>query len=158
VVGEVDVNGMRYRVPLVRPATRSIVAVNVGGALIPAALSLYLLVKGGIWWQAPIATAIVALLVHRVARPVPARGIAVPAFLPPALAAAVALVLAPREPAAVAYVAGRLGTLVGADLLNLRRLGGLGGLGGGVASIGGAGTFDAVFLSGVMAVVLVGLS
>ena len=47
---------------------------------------------------------------------------------------------------------GTLGTLIGADLLNLRRLRNLGA---GVASIGGAGTFDGVFLSGIIAVLLV---
>jgi uncharacterized membrane protein len=44
--------------------------------------------------------------------------------------------------------------LIGADLLNVRRLGELGA---GVASIAGAGTFDGIFLSGIMAVLLVGL-
>jgi len=51
-------------------------------------------------------------------------------------------------------VAGTLGTLIGADLLNLPRLRNLGA---GVASIGGAGTFDGVLLSGIIAVLLVGL-
>jgi len=48
----------------------------------------------------------------------------------------------------IAYVSGTLGTLIGADLLNLKRLGELGAP---VASIGGAGTFDGVFLSGIIA-------
>lgn len=85
----------------------------------------------------------------------PGLGIAVPPLAPPLLAAAAALIIAPDTAAAVAYIAGSLGTLIGADLLNLRRLGELGA---GVASIGGAGTFDGIFLSGIMAVVLVGLA
>ena len=53
--------------------------------------------------------------------------------------------------AAVAYVSGSLGTLIGADLLNLGRIQGLGAP---VMSIGGAGTFDGIFLTGVVAVLL----
>lgn len=152
---EVRAFGVRYRVPVVREATQTILAVNLGGALIPTGVSVLLLVKDDIWWQAALGVAIVAALVHMVARPVRGLGVAVPALLPPALAAAVALTISPHEPAALAYVSGTLGTLVGADLLNLRRMGELGG---GMASIGGAGTFDGVFLSGIVAVLLVGLS
>jgi len=155
VVDEIVVFGVRYRVPVVRQATHTVLAVNLGGALIPATVSLLLLVRDDIWWQAAVAVAVVAAVVHMIARPVPGLGIAVPALVPPLLAAGIALALAPQRAAAVAYVAGSLGTLVGADLLNLHRLGEFGA---GVASIGGAGTFDGIFLSGVMAVVLVGLS
>ena len=48
-----------------------------------------------------------------------------------------------------------MGTLIGADLLNLDKISGLGAP---VASIGGAGTFDGIFLIGIMAVLLAGLS
>jgi uncharacterized membrane protein len=85
------------------------------------------------------------------ATPVPGVGIAVPTFLPPILAAVTALLLSRRSAPALAYVAGTLGTLIGADLLNLPRLQGLGAP---VASIGGAGTFDGVFLTGILAVLL----
>ena len=44
-----------------------------------------------------------------------------------------------------------MGTLIGADLTNLHRISGLGAQ---VASIGGAGTFDGIFLSGILAVIL----
>jgi len=75
----------------------------------------------------------------------------VPAFLPPIAAALIALALSGSDAARLAYAAGALGTLVGADILNLHRLRGTGAP---IASIGGAGTFDGIFLSGVMAVVL----
>ena len=52
---------------------------------------------------------------------------------------------------ALAYVSGVLGTLIGADLTNL---GAIKKIGAPVASIGGAGTFDGVFLSGIIAVLL----
>lgn len=152
---EVRAFGVRYRVPVVREATQTILAVNLGGAVIPTGVSALLLIQDGIWWQAAVGVAVVTVLVHAVARPISGLGVAVPALVPPALAAAVALAISPHAAAALAYVSGTLGTLLGADLLNLRRLGELGG---GMASIGGAGTFDGVFLSGIVAVLLVGLS
>ena len=62
-----------------------------------------------------------------------------------------ALLVARVNVAAVAYVSGTLGTLIGADLLNLSRIQGLGAP---VVSIGGAGTFDGIFLTGIVAVLL----
>ncbi|RMF85779.1 MAG: DUF1614 domain-containing protein, partial [Nitrospirae bacterium] len=110
--------GVRFVVPVpVRPQ-ETVVAVNVGGALIPAAVALYLLLDHpGIALRALLATAAVALAVHRVARPVRGLGIATPALLPPLFAVLAAWLLAPHEAARVAYVAGTLGTLVGADLM-----------------------------------------
>ena len=81
-------------------------------------------------------------------------GIVTPALLPPAAAAVKAYLLAPGSPASVAYVSGTLGALVGADLTNLR---GIAKLGTPMVSIGGAGTFDGVFLTGLVAVLLVPL-
>ena len=126
-------------------------AVNVGGALIPAGLSLYLLLRGAAPLTALIGVALVAAVVHRIARPLPGIGIAVPIVVPPLIAAASALLLAPAAAPAFAYVAGSLGTLIGADLTNL---GTLRRLGGPVASIGGAGTFDGIFVTGILAVLL----
>jgi len=65
----------------------------------------------------------------------------------------VAVVLARDRAAPLSYVAGSLGTLIGADLLNLSNIGGLGAP---IASIGGAGTFDGIFLTGIAAVLLAG--
>jgi uncharacterized membrane protein len=152
--GEIVVFGVRYRLPAVRRPTSTILAVNLGGAVIPTGVSLLLLIKDGIWWQAAVGVAFVAVLVHVIARPVPGLGIAVPGLVPPLLAASIALMISPHAAPAVAYVSGALGTLTGADLFNLRRLGELGAS---VASIGGAGTFDGIFLSGIIAVLLVGL-
>jgi len=53
-----------------------------------------------------------------------------------------------------AYIAGSLGTLIGADLLNLDKVRGLGAP---VASIGGAGKFDGIFLTGIVAVLFAGI-
>jgi uncharacterized membrane protein len=75
----------------------------------------------------------------------------------PALMAAVAAVaIAARQDAAVvAFVSGTVGTLVGADLMNLHKIADLGAP---VVSIGGAGTFDGIFVTGIAAVVLVSIS
>jgi len=90
-------------------------------------------------------------VVHRLARTVAGVGIAVPMFIPPLLAACIGLMLSRTSAPALAYVAGSLGTLIGADVLNLGKLRGLGAP---VASIGGAGTFDGIFLTGILAVLL----
>jgi uncharacterized membrane protein len=147
--------GMQYRVPVVEQYPGTIVAVNVGGAVIPTALSLYLLAKNELWVSGLLTTAVVTWLVHMLAEPVQGVGIAVPTFVPPVVTALAALVFARRHVAAVAYAGGSLGTLIGADLLNL---GAVRGLGAPVASIGGAGTFDGIFLTGIVAVLLASLS
>ena len=143
--------GMQYAVPVVENWPGTVIAVNVGGAVIPALMSLYLLISRRLWVSAAIATAIVALVLHRLANPVPGLGIAVPVFLPALVTAVVALVLSRRDAAPLAYIAGSMGTLIGADLTNLDKVRGLGAP---VASIGGAGTFDGIFLTGILAVLL----
>ena len=148
---EVVFFGMRYVVPMVEDWPRTVIAINVGGAVIPTLLSLYLVVKNGLWAPSLVAVAVVAAIVHALARPVRGVGIAVPGLVPPLVAATTALAMSRRSAPALAYVAGSLGTLIGADLLNLGRIRGLGAP---IASIGGAGTFDGIFMSGILAVLL----
>jgi uncharacterized membrane protein len=143
--------GIEYVIPSVEQWPGTIVAVNVGGAVVPTLLSLYLLFKRRLFAPGLLAVAIVAAVVHAVAHPVRGVGISVPVFVPPLVAAATAILIARRAAPAVAYIGGSLGTLVGADLLNL---GVVQGLGAPVASIGGAGTFDGIFLTGIVAVLL----
>jgi uncharacterized membrane protein len=145
--------GVVYRIPEMEYGEAiTVVAVNVGGALIPTAVSFYLL------WKAPsvivyslIGVVIVAVITHVVARPVKGVGIVTPAFISPIIAALSAIILPSSSPRVVAYVGGVLGTLIGADLSNLRVIPKLGAP---IASIGGAGTFDGVFLTGIIAVLL----
>jgi uncharacterized membrane protein len=146
--------GMQYNVPPVENLDGTVIAVNVGGAVIPTAMSLYLLGSRGLWVQGGIAIAAVALILHWLANPVPGIGIAVPIFLPALATAVVALVLSRENAAPIAYIAGSMGTLIGADLTNLDKVQGLGAP---VASIGGAGTFDGIFITGILAVLLAGL-
>jgi uncharacterized membrane protein len=152
---EVVYFGMHYVVPELEQYPGTIIAVNVGGALIPTVLSLYLLAKNNLWVPGIITTAIVTVLVHLLAEPVQGVGIAVPIFVPPVVTALAALLIARHHAAAVAYAGGSLGTLIGADLLNLDAVRGLGTP---IASIGGAGTFDGIFLTGIVAVLLASLS
>src|ERR1700733_7385088 len=150
----VEIFGVPFLVPVAVDWPGTILAINVGGAVIPIMLSFYLLMRYDLWGFAAVATAIVAFVVHRMATPIPGVGISVPTFAPPLLAAGVALVLSRRFAAPLAYIGGSLGVLIGADLLNLGRLRSLGAP---LASIGGAGTFDGIFLTGVIAVLLASL-
>ena len=152
---EVIFFGVHYVVPVVIEWPGTVVAVNVGGAVIPTLLSLYLLFKNHLWIRGIVTTALVAVIVHMLAYPVQGVGIAVPIFIPPVVTAIVAVLIAREHAAVLAYVGGSLGTLIGADLLNL---GVVRGLGAPVASIGGAGTFDGIFLTGVLAVLLASFS
>jgi uncharacterized membrane protein len=151
----VDFFGMRYVVPLVTAWPGTVLAVNVGGALIPTLMSTYLVLRYQLWFKAAIAVAVIAAAIHSMATPVHGVGIAVPVFAPVVVTAILAFLLSREFAAPLAYVGGSMGTLIGADLLNLDKITGLGAP---VASIGGAGTFDGIFLTGILAVLLAGLA
>ena len=155
-VQEVKVFGLYYRIPsVVYKQAITVIAVNIGGAVIPILVSTYLLLSHTTLIPAALlGTVVVGIMVHLMARKVKGVGIVTPSFLPPIIAAVVSYLLVPGSPAVVAYVSGTLGALIGADLTNLR---GIGNLGASMASIGGAGTFDGVFLTGIVAVLLVPL-
>ncbi len=147
----VDFFGMQYVVPVVITAPRTVIAVNLGGAVIPFILSMYLIVKHRQYGASLAAVAIVTIFIHLLARPVAGVGIVVPTLIPPLLTAIVALSISRRYAAPLAYIAGSLGTLIGADLLNLDKIRGIGAP---IASIGGAGKFDGIFLTGMVAMFL----
>ena len=151
----VDFFGMRYVVPVVREGPGTLIAVNIGGAVIPTIMSIYLLFRYRLWGSAAIAITVVAAACYWLADPVPGVGIAIPIFVPAAATAIVALLLSREYAAALAYIAGSLGTLIGADLMNLDKISGLGAP---VASIGGAGAFDGIFVTGIVAVLLASLT
>jgi uncharacterized membrane protein len=151
----VDFFGMRYVVPLVTQWPGTVLAVNVGGAVIPTLMSTYLVLRYQLWLKAAIAVAVIAIVIHAMASPVHGVGIAVPVFMPVVVTAILAFLLSREYAAPLAYIGGSMGTLVGADLLNLDKIGGLGAP---VASIGGAGTFDGIFLTGILAVLLAGIA
>ncbi|RLB08285.1 MAG: hypothetical protein DRG50_00280 [Deltaproteobacteria bacterium] len=142
--------GFRYRIPTFS-VKETTLAINVGGAIIPVLLCLYLWAGLLFTWKVVLATAVVAFIVNHLARPIQGVGIAVPFFIPPLLAALLGILLAPEVSPRVAYISGTMGVLIGADIINLKKIKKLGAP---VASIGGAGTFDAIFLTGIIAVLL----
>ena len=143
--------GMHYQVPSASGAAGTIIAVNVGGGVIPTVMSFYLLWHYNLWLKGVIATAVVAAVCYLLATPVPGMGIAIPVFVPAIATAIIAVVLDRKYVAPLAYVSGALGTLIGADLLNLDKVAGLGAP---IAAIGGAGTFDGIFVTSIVAVLL----
>jgi uncharacterized membrane protein len=151
----VDFYGMQYVVPYVTQWPGTVLAVNVGGAVIPTLMSAYLVLRYQLWLRAALVTVVVAAVMHSMATPVPGIGIAVPVFAPVVTTAIIAFILSREYAAPLAYIGGSMGTLIGADLLNLDNIGGLGAP---VASIGGAGTFDGIFLTGILAVLLAGIA
>lgn len=151
----VEFFGMQYVVPVVVQWPGTVLAVNVGGALIPTLMSTYLVIRYQLWLKAAIATAAIAFIIHSTATPVAGIGIAVPVFVPVVATAILAFLLSREYAPPLAYIGGSMGTLIGADLLNLDKISGLGAP---VASIGGAGTFDGIFLTGILAVLLAGIA
>jgi uncharacterized membrane protein len=149
-----DFFGMQYVIPTVVVRESTVVAVNVGGAVIPVLLVLYLISRYGITARTIWSLAVVTLVVHLLAQPVRGVGIGLPPLLPSVVTAVVALLFDYRTAPRTAFIAGTLGTLIGADVLNL---GIVQALGAPVVSIGGAGTFDGVFLIGIIAVLLAGI-
>lgn len=132
------------------------IAINVGGAVIPILISLYFLFQS---WKAGfdikqilIAAALMIIVCKLLARVVPGRGIVIPAFIPSVFAVVFALIFAPGFMAPCAFVSGTFGVLIGADLLNLRKISKYGGF----LSIGGAGVFDGIFLIGIISALLAG--
>ena len=151
----IEFYGMQYVVPQVVSWPGTVLAVNVGGAVIPTMMSTYLVIRYQLWLKAAIATAVIAFVIHSMATPVAGIGIAVPVFAPVVTTAILAFILSREYAAPLAYIGGSMGTLIGADLLNLDKITNLGAP---VASIGGAGTFDGIFLTGILAVLLAAIA
>lgn len=132
------------------------IAINVGGAVVPILLSFYLLFLS---WrvgfdisQIFIAILLMVVITKLLAKVIPGKGIVLSIFVPPIFAVVFAFILAPGFVAPTAFISGVLGTLIGADLLNLRRARKFGGF----LSIGGAGVFDGIFLVGIISALLAG--
>ncbi|MER3424390.1 MAG: hypothetical protein C4293_15400 [Nitrospiraceae bacterium] len=134
----------------------TIIAVNVGGCLVPVSLALYEI--GHLVLDASqsltglgVALAVNTAVCYWLARPMPGIGIALPGLVPPIAAVLCAVWFTPEQATPVAFTAGVLGPLIGADLLHLRDIAHVDT---GIVSIGGAGTFDGIVLSGVVAAYL----
>ena len=129
-----------------------IVALNVGGALIPICFSLYLISLHSVTpLQFIPAISIVASISYIFSRPIKGLGIGIPIFIAPITAAFSALMISPEHSAPLAYICGTLGVLIGADLFRLKDIKQMAVP---IAAIGGAGTFDGIFFTGIIAVLL----
>lgn len=130
----------------------TIIAVNVGGGLIPVGLSLYFMAQQafGLLQLVVVLPAMIALS-YKLSRPVPGVGIGMPILIVPLASVFFSLWLEPDHAAQLAYVSGVLGVLIGADLLRLKSVVDMGVP---LASIGGAGTFDGIFMTGIIAALL----
>jgi len=124
------------------------IAINVGGAIIPLLLCIYLFPKVPIL-KTIIAVVISALIMNKMAQPIPMVGVTIPMFIPPLVAVLLGFIFSPRNPTPVAYIAGVLGVLIGADLMNLSQV-----TGAGMMSIGGAGVYDGIFLVGIISALI----
>ena len=66
----VDFFGMRYVVPVVVSWPGTVLAVNVGGAVIPTLMSTYLVIRYQLWLKAALAIVVIAFIIHSMATPV----------------------------------------------------------------------------------------
>ena len=127
--------------------------VNVGGAVVPLLLVLYLLPRVPLQ-ETLLASALMIIICYALARFIPGKGIAIPLLLPAFFATIFALVLAFDSASSVAFISGVLGVLIGGDVLHLPRVIREGQ---GILSIGGAGVFDGIFLVAIVAAFLAAL-
>ncbi len=138
--------------PLWNFNSRTQVALNVGGGLIPIMFSVYLYTHSEIHpLELLQGIFFVGLISFLFSRPIRGIGIGMPVLIAPLSAALIAVMLNPENSAPLAYISGTLGVLIGADLLRLKDIRKLGAP---FAAIGGAGTFDGIFITGIVAVLL----
>jgi uncharacterized membrane protein len=133
-------------------AASTVIAVNVGGCLVPVTFAAW--VAGHMTAAASTggaAVALVAAVSWMTSRVEAGVGVTMPGFVAPLTALVASLVLAPEAPAPLAYVAGTIGVLLGADGGRLREALRTGAP---MLSIGGAGTRDGIFMAGIVAVLL----
>jgi uncharacterized membrane protein len=147
----------RYWPDMHKEVRERIIAVNVGGFLIPMLLVIHEVILIALQHQEVLLPLIIAVLFNvfvcnLLAQPVPQIGITLPALLPGVIASISALILAPDLAPPVAFCAGVLGPVIGADLMYLNKIRETQVA---IASIGGAGTFDGIVISGLLAVLLV---
>src|SRR5262249_28141913 len=109
----VDFFGMRYGVPYLVQWPGTALILNVGGAVIASAMSIYILLRYAIWLTGIVAIAVVAAVCNWMAEPGPGLGIALPIFIPALVAGITALALSRAQAAQLACIGGSLGTLIG---------------------------------------------
>ena len=140
------------RMPNIEFTGITTITANVGGCLIPFFFCLYLLNLYSLsLLEIFLSTSIVTAVSYVASRPVHGIGIGMPVFVAPITAALIAILINPEQSAPIAYICGTMGVLIGADFFRLKDIRKMGVP---VASIGGAGTFDGIFITGIIAVLL----
>jgi len=130
----------------------TIIAINFGGAIIPILFSIYLMINSNLnMLEIILAIFLVSMISYGISRPITGFGIGMPILIAPLAAAFIAITLNVEQRAPLAYIAGTLGVLIGADIFRIKDIRKLGTP---IASIGGAGTFDGIFITGLIAVLL----
>jgi len=153
----VDIGGTERGAPFyVPPVWETVISVNLGGGIIPVGIAIYLMYQAvmltGTTFGVPVVLSafVVMILTFFSTREVAGVGIRVPFLLPSLTALLVGVLFAVGTGLTAAVTAlawGTLGTLVGG---NLARLGHVRDLEVPEVSIGGFGTFGAVFLCCVL--------
>jgi uncharacterized membrane protein len=133
---------------------RKLLLINVGGALLPAVFSVYLLIRRRLLVPGLAGILIVAVVLQKIVAPTAGIGITAPFWIAPLLAGVTASFLGGRHRIELAYIAGSIGTLLGADLMNLDAILEMKES---IASIGGMGVADGIFMCGPLAVFIVRL-
>ena len=155
--------GWEFAYPVYIPESKTKIFVNLSGALMPVAISAILLIINPLI-VLPTVLAIIPItyFCNKFAQIIPNRGIGMPLFVPPLVGFGASnaittilegfgMVFTTQELLIIIYAATTMGTLVGADLLNLHKIKETHVS---MISIGGAGTFDGIFLAGILAVLL----
>ena len=141
-----------------------IVAINMGGAVIPILLSIYLVINKKLPLKKIfIGIGIVTIISFFVTTPVADKGIVAyfPYWLLPGFFASLTSIFLSWKnfikAAPLAYISGTIGVLIGADFLHLWELLNIQVNTSRSAVLGGAVVFDMIFITGIIAVILDGL-
>jgi uncharacterized membrane protein len=158
---EMGPDGITWRFRELGPPA-PVIAVNLGGCIIPVALAAwqvgFLTASGGVKLSMlAVVTAVNVGVCYFAARPIKGVGIVMPALLSPLVCVGLTWLTLPGSEnelvrPGVAFIAGVFGPLIGEDLLHLKDV--RNPQRGGVLSIGGAGTFDGIVISGMLAALI----
>jgi uncharacterized membrane protein len=138
------------------------IAVNLGGAIIPVAMACWLLYRAlvvtsgnTLYLQVIAATLIVAAMAYVTTRPMVGIGLRVPLFIPGLTALLCGILLAGGfgllSAGVIAFVSATVGILLGANIAHLPHVGDLEVP---QVSIGGAGTFGAIFIGCILSALI----
>jgi len=137
------------------------IAVNLGGAIIPVAMACWLLYRASavmegnpLYLQVAAATLIVAAIAYVTTRPMVGLGLRAPLIVPGLTALLCGILFAQGlglSAGVIAFASATFGILLGADLAHLPHVGALEVP---QVSIGGAGTFGAIFIGCILSALI----